>query len=293
MENQIILYEEKAKELCHTILDAYASKAKIFSNPNIEESMHPEKMLVDAIKDSNEKKARWLFFACANMQRKNSATYFSDFREAYVKNPGLLDNEKLENFNIWRKCISPFLFEYSEDRFKLNNERLLEKYNGNPLKIIEQSADTKGILEKLEKFRGFGIKQSKMYLLFLAKYNLAKLNTSEIGLPIDGHMINISYGCGVFDFEKGTRADKTRLYLDKMYSEIIKNEKIDSLALNSAAWAIGSKVCAKNNESSCKILCPLEEICGKNFPEIKRIDTRLYMKEPSRKNRNQTILDLF
>ena len=284
MSEQITPHKEKAIALCHTVLNAYKNKDKIFSNPDIEKSMNPEKILIDAVQGSNETKAKWLFFAVADMQQKNSRVHFSDFKNFYKRLPNVLNNEQLN-------CPDcPFTF-YPPQKFLRNAKMLLEKYDGNPLKITEGKS-AEDALKELKKFEGIGIKHSKMYLHFLAKHGLADIDVSRMGPAIDTHFIKISYGCDVFDFEDGTRVDKTRGQLDNLYSEIVKEEKMDSSTLDSSVWIIGHKSCSKNNETACKIFCPLEEMCSKNLPRVDKMDTRLYWKKPDRKNTNQYILPL-
>jgi len=294
MENkpQIKLNREKAKELCKIVIDAYENRKKLFSRRKTTDDMCPEKILLDAMKGSDaETKARWLFFACADMQQKDSGNYFNAIKKFYQHNPDAFGNESLEENGLFEE--SPFPFSYPVKKFTSIAGKLLGDYGGNLLKMINRKKNAEHALKKIMEFEGFGIKHSKMYLMLLAKHGLTDIDVKSIGPPIDTHFIKISYGCGVFDFDDRLRVDKTRTNLDKLYSEIVKEENIDSLKLNSGIWILGHKICANNNETSCKMYCPLDELCSKNFPDINKDDTRLYKKAPDRKNKNQGILPLY
>lgn len=282
MPNQITIHKKKAKELCHVVMDAYKF-SPFFSHRNIEREMCPEKLLIDEI-DSKKRKARWLFFACSDMQLKNSRLYFEQYRDFYLEKPYFFDNKNLRELSNQR----PNIKDESKTRIVLNAKKLLDEYRGDPLKILEKGS-IEDILKELKTFHGFGIKQAKMYLIFLAKHGLADLDSSKIGPAIDSHFIKISSACGVFDFEDGIRVDKVRKYLDDLYSKITKEENLDSLTLDSAVWIMGHKLCTK----SCyydAYSCPLDDLCGGYLPIIDREDARLYKTHSIKRNKNQLTL---
>jgi len=152
-----------------------------------------------------------------------------------------------------------------------NAEKLLKDYKGDPLEIISSSLEKS--LQKLQEFKGFGIKQAKMYLIFLLKYNIIKNSEwiYEIGPAIDSHLIKISARCGIFDFKEGIRIDRISKELDKLYSTVTKEEKLNSIVLDECIWVIGSKLCT----NYCS-LCPLTEICNREELKIKK--ARIYKK---------------
>lgn len=288
MPNQITIHKKKAKELCHVVMDAYKF-SPFFSHRSIKREMCPEKLLIDEINDK-EKKAKWLFFACSDMQLKNSRLYFEQYRDFYLEKPYFFDNKHMRK----KSALGPNMHDYALDnRFLFNIEKLLKEYDGNPLKILEKNKKTEDILRELKKFHGFGIKQAKMYLIFLAKHGLADLDASRIGPAIDSHFIKISSACGVFDFEDGIRVDKVRKYLDDLYSKITKEENLDSLTLDSAIWIIGHKLCTKSRCYYDMYPCPLDDLCSKDLPRINRENARLYKNESKKRNKNQLILPFF
>jgi hypothetical protein len=319
--DEIQLDKEKARELCIYVIDACNEKKKLFSNPKILENMHPENKIIETIKSrekngeiAKEKIVRWLFFACSTMQRVLSEKYFAQVSKFYRKNSAFLDNENLErifkfkrsekNSELYRVYLNNIENNISKNINMANSQESINYWIGNAItlskklegknnfyEMLREHKDVNSLLKELREYKGFGIKQSKMYVLFLIRYGLLDFDVSKVGPTIDSHFINISSACNVLKFKDGLRVDKARYCLDKLYQEVTSENKLDFCVIDSGFWIIGNNLCLKKDPLKCQQLCPLDSICTKEIPNVNKEDTRLYKKKENKMR--QQVLQLY
>ncbi|MBU4492902.1 MAG: hypothetical protein KKA61_00865 [Nanoarchaeota archaeon] len=257
----------RALHLCEVVIKAYEEKFGLFSQPDIEDYMFPERQLADLIKDKDDL-ALWFFFTCPGDKLIDSRRYYKQLGEFYLKNPNFFRlndsvfkpdiNSLLKNVNVANP--NEFLRTINE-----NSEDLIKKFKGNPLNTIKEG-DYDSCVKNLRNFLGYGKGMASLYLVFLSRYGIKK--TKNIAPKVDRHLLRISAGCSVFKVTKNLRVDEATEEVSRIYTEICKEKSFDGTLLDALTYVIGRKLCSKRNEVLCNVDCPLDYYCSKQLPKI-------------------------
>ncbi len=174
-----------------------------------------------------------------------------------------------------------------------NTAMLNTHYNGDPRNIRKKTIDE--TIKKLSKFRGVKKQVAALIMKNMVKSGFWPFSKYQIPIKIDRHVLRISLGSGVITYsDSQVRHDVLTNPLSKLYREITsqgiytQGKRISSIELNDSFWAVGSKVCRKNNMTTCSTSCGL----GCDFrPHLDKKATVYTIKE-HRKEKNQLILNL-
>lgn len=276
--NSVKIDKERAVELCEVVLDSFYNERKIFSESKSKIKMFPENQIVSVLPDDGLIKALWLFFSVLGDRKVLSDKYYEKIRKFYLENKTFFDPENLQkllgNFDAQIYFISSAGFAYPKEAVKhisFNIEKLIAEFNYNPLNALTTD-DFETSVKELGQFKGYGVGLASLYLIFLKRYGIR--DTKNLCPKIDTHFLQISIACKVAEIEEGIRKDSLTKVLEKMYLEIVKENKFDTLALDSAFWYIGNELCNRKNNRYCG-KCPINDYCTRYMP-ITDKDTTLH-----------------
>jgi len=176
-------------------------------------------------------------------------------------------------------------------RFRNNADLLIRKYGGDPREIVDGSKVGQARRNLME-FQGIGTGIANLFIIYLMDRKLACPSDPENALlKVDVHKGRIPVNCGAVTPTNGEiyRDERYADDLEKAYHSICKKHGFDARRLDAALWAVGSKGCARQDYTHCRMVCPLFDLCEGFTPEDKktgrflvydengkRIDTRRY-----------------
>jgi endonuclease III len=180
--------------------------------------------------------------------------------------------EKLERIikNEFQFNIKTKNEETPAKRFLYNAEAIVELYEGDPRRII-QNKTVEEARKNLMQFKGIGRGIANLIMIYLSERELATPIDYTNGTPkIDIHKTRIPLSNQTIKTNKRTiRRDKLTTILEEGFREIAIKNEIPITEIDKGFWIIGSEICAKMNYRTCYEKCPLFKYCTGYIPEDK------------------------
>lgn len=108
-----------------------------------------------------------------------------------------------------------------------------------------------------EGFRGYGEKLSALFLQWVSRYELCKLE-GDAGVPIDFQVGRIPFQVKAIETNRPIHKNTVTAVLRPAFKQITENSNITSAEISQAFYTIGSVACRKKTHDKC----PLREVCS-------------------------------
>ena len=294
-ENRYVHFDkERTKLVFSKLLEAYHNKVGIFSQSP--ESLCPSYNLPNSL-DCKKDHSLFYFYSVLGDARVKSSVNYNKFKKLYERdkryfNPEFLAEQNLPETNY--ELVEEGTLEYIlgmeignptpvnlARSIIMDSRILLEKYEGNPLKIFSGIDDVLKAHEKIKKeFRGYGPNLSSLLLTFYLKHKLVSFS-NENALPpkVDFHDITLMFAFGVMkskfkDMEFGIKRYNIDKLLQGFLSYVALENGYNIIELDNALWFLGSQVCTKFDWLECWNNCGVKEYChtkpGSDLKKVKK-----------------------
>ncbi|MBU0975602.1 MAG: hypothetical protein ABIE03_04810 [Patescibacteria group bacterium] len=225
--------------LVEIIFEAYKKKIGVFKKRINAEDLLPrdtskkEKalFLFYVIQLDYSIKSQTLYAGAERLWDDDSSFFFPDYISKAEKNTL---RSTLEEY------LKPRYMNEAVKRWKINSKKLLNEYEGNPLKIFDNKLSAKTVLEHIREFRGFGPKIGNFFLRAIVNtFDLRLENIEDISQPVDVHDIRLTYEWGFIPDSKVSQ--KNIRLTQEIWQKACKKAKISWLVFDKALWLLGSE----------------------------------------------------
>jgi len=309
MRNEISVDIDKLTQICLTTYRSYEKREGIFREgrerylPQFNLPEELERDLQRGEEASLQDAANYLFLlgsmeirARTIVNIRNGRKFWANENTRWIVNPREVA-EKNET-EIWNACQSFFRYTMNDfpTNYLENSRALVERYNGDPRKTIENLTSHKA-RENLKQFKGIGRGIANLIMIYFMERDLAfPVDPRNALLKVDIHKsrIPLNTDCVNLNGNDSVRRDLLVPILEQAYWKICDNNNLDPLVLDSLLWIVGSEICRVGDYEKCLESCPIEESCVSCVPEDEKRGTfliqengiRVETRERAKKNSN-------
>jgi hypothetical protein len=241
--------------------------------------LYPEAILPPFIEPKNRDNAMywllsvfWDYSVGSNRFYRDFYFYISYFPEA-LDAKWLFDRGWKKNRNHIKKYMSHPNAKPGSKYFQSMLELLLDKYDGNPLNLVNDTDDINVARERIREFKNFEFKKANLLLLYYTRYGITTFaNMNRHQVAVDTHKVRVPANLGIFDVVPNdvVREQACVDFMNRAYQELLKQHpdlevpKIDDLL-----WVMGAKLCVEDLKGErnktkwyrCMRDCPVEPDC--------------------------------
>jgi endonuclease III len=183
-----------------------------------------------------------------------------------------------EDLSKFLKKIGVRYYRKDVKTWKDISKILIDKYSGDPRKIVPKGLSVREIRERLEEFPNLrGCKISDFYIRIMHEAGFFEVEHSEeLSIPVDIQVTRFTLYTGVLKLECGeftcrkSEICKSELgeEIRKVWGDAAKSINVEPWKLDEPIWRMGSEYCSKRkilNTSDCdqKDRCPISTYCEK------------------------------
>lgn len=253
--NLIIATNPNAFHILDTLTEAYFSNQPPYNEVILPQEFKPKSLEPGGIFHGTHEHAMYFWNVCSYMSgRIKSDLAFQKITEIFDKYPQLFDCQELALTNP--ETISKLLKDHGLGRQEkvannwVNNaQRLVERYDGDPRNIFEQTNSYGDCVDLIKNengngFLGFREKMTSMILYFLTDEKL--IPDSVFPVPVDFHAMRVALATEMIMVEpknfyrhNGKLEDAIR----KLFIDYLEARDITPLNLTNAVWLLSSNLC--------------------------------------------------
>lgn len=234
------------------VVKAYNNNIGIFSKKVNAEDNIPNNL-------SNKKVSLYLFYVTQLDYATKSQSLYKGAKKLYKNNlrffspKYILQIREEELKSVLQKYLKPRYINEAVLRYKLNSQRLIKVYNGNPLNIFKSSKLAIESLEKVYKFRGFGPKIGNFYVrTMINHFRFPYKDIENIMPPVDIHDVRITY---LMQFVESKEMNTKNINkVKRIWNKACKKSKVSWLIFDKALWILGSEGKPKTKEDIIRLI---------------------------------------
>lgn len=221
------------------LVAAFSRGQGIFSNKvNVEDCVPKEFSDLD--------KSLFLFFVVQLDYAAKSQQLYAGANALVSKKPDFFNPGHLQDLSNLR--LRDFLTRYLKprypneavQRYRVNAEMLLDKYEGNPLNILCKSRSAAEALKKIRTFRGFGPKIGNLFLRsMISLFDSPFGDIQEILPPVDIHDVRIAHLLGFVNTQSLT--EKNINQVKTLWNRACRDAGVNWITFDRALWLLGSE----------------------------------------------------
>ena len=232
--------------LVKLITDAYKNRKGVFSTLVNAENHIPQ----DATK---KEKALFLFYIIQLDYAMKSQILYEGAKKLWKKDKNYFKPEEIIKKsdemlkNVMKMYLKPRYINEALLRWKSNSEKILNKYNGNPIKLFEMSKNAKELEKNVREFRGFGPKIGNFFIrTMINTFNFEVEGIEDLYQPVDVHDVRLTYEWGLInseliDHNSKLTSQKVIKEVQRIWQEACKETKVSWLIFDRALWILGSE----------------------------------------------------
>jgi len=235
----------KPTTLVQLITDAYNNRKGVFATLVNAENHIPQ----DATK---KEKALFLFYIIQLDYAMKSQILYEGAKKLWKKDKKYFKPEEILKKsdemlrNVIKKYLKPRYINEALLRWKSNSEKILNKYNGNPLKLFEMSKNAKELEQNVREFRGFGPKIGNFFIrAMINTFDFKVDGIEDLYQPVDVHDVRLTLEWGLVQLkikdEKLKMNTKTIRKVQNIWQEACKEAGVSWLVFDRALWILGSE----------------------------------------------------
>ena len=298
---------ERIKEISKKIISLKENKIYPFNKENL----FPDAILPGKMRRGGKKHALFLLHAISTDSMSRATGVYDNMRKISEFLDGNLNAlAKISKEEIYDNIGKGSIFDPAE--VLIENAKMIKHYDNDPRKLKQGSLEA--TIKEIMKFKQYAEGKASLLVKNFVRFGMWDYSESEIPIKIDRHVMRISLSYGVIDTEIYGRSLKPKeitstklneaIYnfigeikiinqkdllkpLKEAYLNITKTENLSAIALDDALWAMGAKLCNKNNYSTCEKECPLK--CPKRYSSDHQANW-FFLDTDNRKNKSQILI---
>src|SRR3989304_3293697 len=240
------------QEFVTCVINQYNNNAGIFNK-----KINAEELIPDDLGDLN--KSLFIFYVLKLDYAMKSQILYKGANRLYLQNnlfftPNFIGNlpEKVLTRTL-EEYLRPRYINEAVRRYVHNTEILLNRYEGDPRKIFENTPFCQNIIKRLKEFRGFGPKIGNFFVRTMINtfdYSFSDIDT--ILPPVDVHDVRIAYLLGYIDSDQMTQ--KNINLVKNLWNKACVDTNNSWLVFDKALWLLGSEGKPKSKEDVLNLL---------------------------------------
>lgn len=248
MENRI-----KASDFTRRVVELMEKREGIFVNRFNVEDWVPQEL-------DPRSKSCFLFFLTQLDYAIKSTLLYEGARKLYAVNTNFFSAEFIlgltekELMDLLITYLRPRYVNEATFRYRVNSQKLLELYQGDPRNIFK-SKDAPAIIKKIWEFRGFGPKTGNLFFRsMVTTFEMDLANIDDVLPPVDIHDVQIAKLMGFVESDRMT--GRNIMLVKEMWSTACKEAHVNWLVFDKALWLLGSIGKPVSNEDVLRLLNP-------------------------------------
>lgn len=241
--------------------------------------LYPEALLPSFIQPESQDNAMYWFLSVFWDYNTNSARMYRDFYFLVSFHPEILDARSLKgrgprrNRDLFKKFLSHPNAKPGSVYLDGALETLIEKYDGNPLNIVNDVVDINEARQRIVEIKNFREKKANLLLLYYVKYGLTTFNNlQEHCVAVDIHKVRVPANLMILDVEPRTSIpDKIGIdFANNAFKVLLETfPDLNASKIDDLLWVVGAKLCVKDLKAKrknpkwarCLTDCPVEPYC--------------------------------
>ncbi|EKE00438.1 MAG: hypothetical protein ACD_22C00024G0009 [uncultured bacterium] len=234
------------------VVDKYQKAEGIFTNRLNAEDLAPANL-------SDLQKALYFFYVIQLDYAMKSQRLYEGAKKLCSDIPNFftpqeilsLPDEKLAK--IVSNYLKPRYINEAVRRYKLNSKTLIDKFQGNPIKIFTSSKTAGELMLKIKNFRGFGPKIGNFFVrTMINTFDFTYSDIEQVLPPVDVHDVRIAHLMGFIQSDE--MIEKNINKTKKLWSEACKKANTSWLLFDKALWLLGSEGKPKSREDISQLV---------------------------------------
>lgn len=312
---------KQIKGLAKKIISLKESKIYPFNKENY----FPDAILPNSIKSGSKEHSLFLLHAISMDSMSRAIGIYKNMRKISDSlNGDLSALEKISKQELNKKMEIEKEGIFDSASVLIENAKRIKHYENDPRKLKQNNLED--TIKEIRKFKQYGEGKAALLIKNFVRFGIWDFPECQIPIKIDRHTVRISLGYGVINtqmyektlepknitskslmetinnlIKRGLIDDKKfqkgeiKIILQKdllkplteAYLHITKTEKISAIDLDDALWAIGTKLCIKNDYLNCEKNCPLK--CLANYPSDNQANW-FFLEVDKRKNKDKYLI---
>lgn len=229
----------KPSEFVKLVVEAYQNGRGVFANKVNAEDLVPRG-------SDDLQKALFLFYVIQLDYATKSQRLYEGARSLFEAEPRFftpsfvinLSDGELQNY--LENYLKPRYINEAGRRYRINSERLIDWFGGDPQVPFEKSKSAREVLEKVRRFRGFGPKIGNFFVRTMINvFGYQYEDVEDILPPVDVHDVRIASLLGFIGSSE--MSEKVILEAKNLWSVACKEAGVSWLVFDKALWLLGSE----------------------------------------------------